>query len=346
MQFAAWIARANLELMRAVARAVLLASPALFLGPFACGRIGFDSPGVGATRDGGSRAVAEAGGAAGGTSAVLPEVGKGGSPGQTPEAGSPRPDAGADSSFLRDASPSDARADADGCVSRGPAPDYCSAIPALGAPPVIDGVLDCGLSLRPLVPQGWTGPSPLPSDVSATYAVGYRPDGLYFYVVVVDPTRIPPRLGDEAWRGDGIELYVDADGVFTAPPAFDDPGTRQAEITAPVDAVTPSTRAQLYVWMGARSDWTSPNFIAVPTPTGYAVEAFVAAAELGLATWKLSAGARVGMDLAINVSDPSTSAYDPNDGYRLGQYFLRVTTGSNPPPFSNVDAFCLPTLGP
>ncbi|HVU04520.1 MAG TPA: sugar-binding protein [Polyangiaceae bacterium] len=330
--------------MFVVCRAALLVTTVVVLGPCACGRIGFELRDVGGTRDGGSRADAEAGGATGAT----PEAGAtGGSPGQTAEAGSPRPgDAAADSSVLGDAAPGDARADADGCVPVGPAPEYCSTIPALRAPPVIDGALDCGLSLRPLVAQGWTAPSPVPSEVSATYAVGYRPDGLYFYVVVVDPTRIPPIAGDEAWRGDGVELYVDADGVFTAPPDFDDPGTRQVEIAAPVDAVTPSARAQLYVWMGARSDWTSSNFIALPTSTGYVVEAFVGAAELGVSTWKLSPGARVGMDLAINVSDPTTSAYDANDGYRLGQYFLRVTTGSNPPPFSNVDAFCLPTLGP
>src|SRR5512134_1460488 len=41
--------------------------------------------------------------------------------------------------------------------------DYCLRIPALGAPPSIDGVLEPGLATRPVAPVGWTSRvSPLP----------------------------------------------------------------------------------------------------------------------------------------------------------------------------------------
>jgi hypothetical protein len=343
--------------------ALLTAGGAIVVLPLACGRIGYELESERASGERTTEAGADAG--SGGTGGRLPDAtpgqlldaGSGGS-GHSPDSSLPASTDGGraitDAASATDgaASTSDGgTADAGGdaatqaCRPTGAAPDYCQQIPALPATPVIDGVLDCGLTLRALVPQGWTGPSTIPADASAEYAVAYRPDGLYFYVVVRDSTRIPPKLGDEAWRGDGVELYVDSDGVYAAAPAFDDPGTRQVEIAAPVDSQTPSRRAQLYVWQGARTDWTSSSFIAVPTADGYAVEALVTAPDLGIPSWTLSQGARVGMDLAVNVSDPTTGSYATGDGYRLGQYFLNVTTGSNPPPFSNVSAFCAPTLG-
>jgi hypothetical protein len=239
--------------------------------------------------------------------------------------------------------------DAATCRPPGSAPDYCVTVPRLPAPPVIDGELDCGVLLRTLVPVGWNNLTvPLPADSGADYAVAYRPEGLYFYFAVRDGTRVPAKLVDEVWRGDGLELYVDADGTFAQSPKFDNPGTRQIQVAAPVDASTPSLRGELFTWgfAGTREPWTS-HFVSVPTATGYAVEAFVTAAELQIPSWTLTEGERVGLNLGVNVSDPTDTTYEASDGYRLGQYFLRLaSTDAALPPFFDVDAFCLPTLAP
>ncbi len=335
-----------------------------FAGPLSCGRIGYDletkpSGGVAGARD-----AAPDDGAAATVDAWSP--GSGGYEAGAPSSGGARgvrdaaldvADAAGDAGHSRSDGSSrdlDARASLDGasdaaCVPAGPAPDCCTLVPKLPAPPVIDGVLDCGLELRTLAPAGWNGTDPLPPSNTAEFAVGYRPDGLYFFVHVTDPNRVPPKIGDEAWRGDGVEMYVDTDGVFAAAPAFDDPGTRQVQVAAPIDSLTSSTRGELYTCgnTGSRVAWTAPRFIAVPTPDGYDVEAFVTAEEIGVASWTLAPGSRVGMDLGVNVSDPDTSTYEAADGYRAGQYFVRVANADAglPGPFQNVAAFCTPLLG-
>jgi hypothetical protein len=237
--------------------------------------------------------------------------------------------------------------DADVCAAPALPPDYCTTIPRLHGPPVIDGALDCGVTLRAFDPLGWNGPTAIPSGQSASYAIAYRADGLYFFLTFTDSTRVPAQAGDEVWRGDGVEMYVDADGVFSAPPAFDNPGTRQIQVAAPADDMTNQTRAELFTWGfdGTRVPWTAPRFVSKPTPTGYVIEAFVTAEELAIPAWSLAAGMTVGTNLGVNVSDPDTSTYQAPDGYRLGQYFVHLADNGNPP-FADVAAFCLPTLAP
>jgi hypothetical protein len=234
--------------------------------------------------------------------------------------------------------------------------DYCAALPALSAVPVIDGQLDCGLELRPLpvTAATWDGAlADFPPDHEAHFAVAWRADGLYFFVDVRDPSRLPAASGHYAWCGDGVELYVDDDGVYAAPPRYDNPGTRQLILVAPADDVTPSRTARIF-WNGEGNvPWTSTDFIAVPTPEGYAVEAFVRAEDLGLAQWSLAEGGRVGMDLGWNVSHPEPTGapcvHGGATGNRLGQLFLRVAgQGASPDdyPYLNVAAFCAPELAP
>ena len=95
----------------------------------------------------------------------------------------------------------------------------CESLPALGAPPVIDGVLEGGLALVPIAPQGWTNSHrPIPADVTASYAAAWRPDGLYLFVSVRGNVRHPAPAADAPWCGDGVEIYADSDGVFNSPP--------------------------------------------------------------------------------------------------------------------------------
>jgi hypothetical protein len=227
----------------------------------------------------------------------------------------------------------DAPGDGRGDVPDATAPaglDYCARIPPLAAPPVLDGVLDPGLELQTLVPVGWqsraTPPAPLP-DVPVRFAIAYRPDRLYFFVDVADPDRFPARAQDPSYCGDGVELYVDHDGVFTSAPELDWPGTTQFIGRAPPDATTvKSDGGERYaqheyagVWQGA--------YAAYPRSGGYTLEAIIVAGDIGLASWSLVAGGRVGVDLSINVSTPDGAKVAVSgcpQSTRLGQFFLRI----------------------
>lgn len=229
--------------------------------------------------------------------------------------------------------------------------DYCTTLPALAEPPTLDGVLDCGPALIDLPANGWNSKGTLPSDNHARYAVAWRPDGLYFYVEVDDTLRLPALASDvDPWCGDGVELYADADGVYVSAPDYDDPGAIQLLATAPArDASTAlAVDARYHTRTAQRvGDWAASRHVSVPRDNGYALEAFVAAADLDLTTWSLAAGGKVGFDIAINVSVTDESQkYEC--GYNLGQYYLRLTrvpcSTDNCRPYSNAAAFCTALL--
>jgi hypothetical protein len=223
--------------------------------------------------------------------------------------------------------------------------NYCTALPFLPAPPMIDGVLDCGPQLLPIVPVGWSGPGVVPAGNSASVAVAWRPDGLYVFVAVTCPQLIIAGPGEYAWEGNGVELYVDSDGVFPSSPLYDDAGTEQLVTEAPDSSTSTSTTGE--VWRNAvyEGPWTSTNFELYGTVTGYVLEAFIVASDLDLTTWSLASGGMVGFNLAINVAfaSPTTTG---NDGHRLGQFFMYVAPPPDGLPFSDVRSFCKPVLGP
>lgn len=231
--------------------------------------------------------------------------------------------------------------------------DFCEQLPALPEEPVLDGELDCGPALRELPRRGWTGARELPDSARARYAVAWRTDGLYFYVEVDDAERLPAtQLDGKPWCGDGVELYADSDARFGSAPDYDDPGTMQLLAAAPPRDVSqpraPDVRfhtrseADLGAWSAARhGTWARDG--------GYVLEGFVTAADLGLPAWSLAPDARVGLDVAIDVSVPAADQMSQADcGFRAGQYFLR--TASEPctvedcRPYKNVAAFCTPVL--
>jgi hypothetical protein len=223
---------------------------------------------------------------------------------------------------------------------------YCRELPSLGNAPTIDGSIEPGLSLQSVDPAGWTGDGTVPPGHSMDFVVAWRPDGIYFFVQIQDPDRNPAEPTDRSWMGDGVEIYIDSDGVFPPAPGYDDPGARQFTIAAPSDESTPSTRAQVWIAGYGGERWRTSQFAAVPTPQGYNVEAFVEAVDLSLASWESAAGDLVGFDLGHDVSVPPGE--EGTSGNRDGQYFLRVqeTTddGLAPRPFENENAFCRATL--
>lgn len=271
-------------------------------------------------------------------------------------------DASADVDPLDASSPGDADAGSDALVldaAMDAAPDaraatqvsdYCTQVPALPSEPVIDGVVDGMLRVVALTPGGWTGSggATLPAHTTAEYAIAFRPDGLYVYMRVIDPNRLPPIAGDFIWRGDGIELYADDDGVYTTAGSYDNPGSIQVIVAAPENATGTSTRATRFVGTVDVGAWGSTRFAAFPRADGYSFEGFIDAATLNRSTWALASGGRIGVDLGVNVSalDSQIDAGVTLEGRRLGQYFLRVGNSANCGgwPFCTTSAFCSPML--
>ena len=77
---------------------------------------------------------------------------------------------------------------------------------------------------------------------------------------------------------------------------------------------------------------------------GYDMEILVRASDLGLGSWPLDAGARIGLDVAINVArgDVSTGDCPP----RLGQLYLHTYEegGTCWQPWCDVRALCAPEV--
>ena len=242
--------------------------------------------------------------------------------------------------------------DAPVAIDAAPPRPLCQELPQLVGPPLIDGVLEEGLTALAVEPAGWKGAGVGPPDGNlAAAAIGWWPGGLYVHLDVTDPDRLPPPASDYTWCGDGVELYVDSDGALVAAPDYDPAGTRQLVMVAPADDSAPVARGEIYRRGALLGDWTG-SFTAVPRSGGYTAEAIVAAADLALDAWAPAAGQRVGIDLAINVSsaDGTTAEVDCPTGTRLGQYFLQVdaadTSDCEGHPYCDAAAFCTPTLAP
>ena len=245
----------------------------------------------------------------------------------------------------------DSGVDAEASCPASPVVDYCSSLPPLPAPPVIDGVLDCGPALVPAPPVDWIGPSPLPAfpaGNAAQVAVAWRPDGLYVFMDVTTPAAFPAELADPVFYGAGVELFVDDNAVYANPPSYDNPGTIQLVVAAPPDVSTTGRRAEGFRNAADAGAWASSQFGTYPTATGFVFEGFVVAADLGLATWALGPGDAVGLDLAVDVSYPTAAMTGPQ-GHRVGQYFFHVTTAPGDAaafgmPYGDPRSFCAPTL--
>lgn len=232
--------------------------------------------------------------------------------------------------------------------------DYCAAIPRLTSPPRIDGALECGLSLASIDAASWRGPDAKPADLSAEYAVAWSDAGLYVFVHVREAHRLPSpaAAGGNVYCGDATHVFVDDDGVFAAPPAYDERSTRQLVAEAPRDDVTAVAIGTVYgpsptsAGVGA---WNAARFRTFPRPDGYVLEAIVTADDLGLPTWKLTAGAAIGFDVSISYGgSPSEYPGDPTC-LKRGDFVLRAVapTGTTSGlPHDDVDAFCRPRLSP
>ncbi len=251
-----------------------------------------------------------------------------------------------DSSSAGDSSTAvDATQDAAGCTP--PAPpglDDCKAIAAMPAAPVIDGVLDCGVALWNMPLDGWTGTGSVPGGVKTQIGAAWRADGLYLFVRVTGAgaNRYPAPSGDGQWCGDAVELFVDDSGTYSHPPSYDVPGTMQFILEAPSNAMSTATVGETFQDGNDNGPW-SGAFVTVRTADGFDAEAFVQAADLGLMGWTLIASHHVGLDVAVDLGDPTQM---PASCPLLGQYEIQkvATDASCTKPACNVHEFCNPVL--
>jgi hypothetical protein len=279
-----------------------------------------------ATPAAGSNAAAASGGD-GSTMAV-------GSDGSTPR------DAGVATASDGGAAASDGGA---ACVLNSPT-DYCAQLPALPRAPLIDGALECGLSLAEMQPLGWKGPNAVP-DRRASYAAAWQHDGVYVYIEVHGPAIAAHPANEPLFCGDAVEIYVDADAEGDDAGTYDAMGTMQFVIAAP--SATGSMDAWRFIQGNPQGAWISKSLKVTALADGYSVEAFINAADLGL--WQWSPTVELGFSIAIDVAADPSAAIASRAGCtaKSGQFFLRLGDphGSCPgEPWCDARAFCQAAL--
>jgi hypothetical protein len=224
----------------------------------------------------------------------------------------------------------------------------CDEVFPLENTPVVDGLLEPNLTLL-----RWLDPtSPeVPAGMQVAAFLGYRPEGVYFYADVVDPTRDPAPSDALTYCGDSVELFVDDDGVIQAPPAYDSPGTMQLIVAGPADSATPAHRGQRFTFPNAPSgdstdlgEWDSDDFVAVPSSRGYAIEAFIVASDLDLDAWTLAPGAKIGWNMSLNIGGPQAPGIDACTTRNQQIHFRLASSGACTPPYCNASALCTPML--
>jgi hypothetical protein len=208
-----------------------------------------------------------------------------------------------------------------------PGANPCDRFQRLGVEPTIDGAREPALGVASWTPAGWTGAEPLPDGHAAVFAAAARPDGVLFYVRVTTPRPLrPPAATADTFCGDAVEVFVDADGRFDAPPAYDDPGTLQVIVPAPEEGAASSARHATYRDGRLQAPLEAAQVAAVRTADGFAVEVFVRLADLGVTGRTLGPGDRVALAFSVDIA---READGPGPcGRRLGQYYERIA----PPP--------------
>lgn len=211
--------------------------------------------------------------------------------------------------------------------------DPCDALPRLAAAPKLDGELECGLVLHPLVG------SPLSA---ASYAAAYGDNGFYVYIEVHAAPSPVPAASEPLYCGDAVEIFVDSDGQPGANGAYNAPGTMQFVVGAPLSADMNTGR---FLAGTSQGPWITSNLQLRKLEDGYAVEALIVGPDLGLWSWKPDT--QLGFNLAVN----SAGAGEPRGTpctTGVGQSVLRVAAprvDCDGKPWCDTRSFCWPALG-
>jgi hypothetical protein len=215
--------------------------------------------------------------------------------------------------------------------------NYCGALPALPSAPVIDGVLECGLSSLAIQPEGWKGADK--PKRTASYAAAWRSDGLYLYVEVHGAGIQPHATSEEIYCGDGVELFVDADADVEDGGGYDASGTMQFVVAAPATRGA-AIDAKRFVQGVSKGPWTSKTLQTKRLSDGYSLEVFIGGADINLSKW--APKMRLGFSVGIDVAAPPSAAAAGCSG-RAGVFFLKVSDtsgGCGGQPWCDAGAFC------
>jgi hypothetical protein len=186
--------------------------------------------------------------------------------------------------------------------------------PRLAAPPTIDG--DAADWIGPptysspyvvFTGDEWDGSD----DLAAAWQVGWDDANLYLIVHVADEVHVQTQTGNTTFRGDSIELQIDADRAGDYGPAVS-PDDFQINLS-PGDfaGIAPSAFRFQGTRGGEMRDATTPHGImvaATPDGTGYVIEAAIPWSDLNLAP---SPGLVIGLAVNVNENDsPGTAAQE------------------------------------
>jgi hypothetical protein len=184
--------------------------------------------------------------------------------------------------------------------------------------------------------ENWTDIDPLPPTYRVEARVAWHPEGLYLHATVIDDD-VLPSAQPAPWCGDALHVFVDDDGSFESPPAYDDPGTAQVIVRAP-DAMG-MTDGSRWDPASERGPWPEDDYVATRTDSGWVVETFLRRTRLGrVSAW--SVGERLAWNVFVSVSGrPGDSEEDFLCGFgRKGDYGFFDDGAESP--HSSTSAFC------
>ena len=180
-------------------------------------------------------------------------------------------------------------------------------VPRVGAAPGIDGSLGdwpglpLAISAVAYRAENWSGAA----DHSATFALAWDSQNLYLAARVLDDTHVQTQTGNTLFRGDSLELLLDADlsGDFDAAALDGDdyqlglsPGANRASPEAYLWFPAARTGLPVGIGLAARADSPGP---------GYLIEASIPWAVFGLAP---AANSHYGFVLSASDNDNAGTA--------------------------------------
>ncbi len=185
-----------------------------------------------------------------------------------------------------------------------PPPASDVAAPRMAVPPLIDGdAAEWGglpVYSSPHVvftADSWDGSD----DLAASWQVGWDDANLYLLVNVADDIHVQNQTGNQTFRGDSVELQIDADRLGDYAPSVS-PDDFQINLS-PGDfaSIPPSAFRFQGTADGAMLDATTPHNIIVAaraTGTGYVLEAAIPWRDLNVMP-----GPGLVIGLAVNIND-------------------------------------------
>ncbi len=148
-------------------------------------------------------------------------------------------------------------------------------------------------------------------DLAASWQVSWDDANLYLIVNVADDMHVQTQTGNQAFRGDSVELQIDADRAGDYGPAISPDDFQLSLSPGDLAGLPPGAFRFQGTSAGAMLDAAAPHSIAVsatPNGAGYVLEAAIPWRDLGLTP---AAGLVIGLAVNINDNDrPGTAVQE------------------------------------